>query len=76
MCQAKVYVGNQEVAHEVIWLEPVAEGVRYATFFGGLHLVKGHLQRIDFLTHRVLLEPLEEENGRDHEAAHAVAALD
>lgn len=76
MCQAKVYLGNQEVAHEVIWLEPVAEGVRYATFFGGLHLVKGRLQRIDFLTHRVSLEPLEADHERDHEAAHAVAALD
>ena len=33
MCQAKVYLGDQEVAHDVIWLEPVAEGVRYAMFF-------------------------------------------
>lgn len=76
MCQAKVYLGDQEVAHDVIWLEPVPEGVRYAMFFGGLHLVKGRLKRIDFITHRVLLEPLEEDHGRNREAAHAAAALD
>ena len=76
MCQAKVYLGNQEVARDVVWLEPIAEGVRFETFFGGLHLVKGHLQRIDFLTHRVSLELLEEDHGRDREASGAAAALD
>jgi predicted RNA-binding protein len=76
MCQAKVYLGNQEVAHDVVWLEPIAEGVRFETFFGGLQLVKGRVQRVDFLTHRVSLEPLEEDHGRDHEAAHAAPTLD
>ena len=76
MCQAKVCLGDQEIDRDVIWLEPVAEGVRYAKFFGELHLVKGRLQRIDFLTHRVVLTPLEEDHGRDHEAAHAAPALD
>jgi predicted RNA-binding protein len=76
MCQAKVYLGDQEVAHDVIWLEPTSDGVRYATFFGGLQLAHGRIQRIDFLTHRVSLEPLEEDNGRDHEAADAAPTLD
>lgn len=76
MCQAKVYLGDREVAREVIWLEPVANGVRFATFFGGLQLERGRVQRIDFLTHRVVLEPLEEEHGRDQEAEGAAAALD
>ena len=76
MCQAKIYLADQEVAHDVIWLEPTTEGVRYALFFGGLHMVKGRLQRIDFITHRVTLEPLEEDHGRDREAAGAAPALD
>ncbi len=76
MCQAKIYPGDQEVACDVIWLEPVAEGVRYAMFFGGLHLVKGRLQRIDFITHRVLMQPLEEDHERNREAAGAAGALD
>ncbi len=76
MCQAKVYLGDEEVARDVIWLEPIAEGVRFATFFGGLQVAHGRVQRVDFLTHRVSLEPLEEDNGRDREVAGAAAALD
>lgn len=76
MCQAKVYLGTQEVAHDVVWLEPVEEGVRFETFFGGLQLVHGRIQRIDFLTHRVTLEAQEASHGRNHETAYAAAALD
>lgn len=76
MCQAKVYLGDQEIDRDVIWLEPVEEGVRYAKFFGELHLLKGRLQRIDFLTHRVVLAPLEEDYGRNQETADAASALD
>ena len=76
MCQAKVYLGSQEIARDVVWIEPVAEGVRFETFFGGLQLMHGRIQRIDFLTHRVVLEPVEEEHGREHETAHPAAALD
>jgi predicted RNA-binding protein len=77
MCQAKVYLGDHEVARDVIWLEPVAEGVRFATFFGGLQLAHGRIERIDFLTHRVSLKPMEEmDRGRDSEAKDTAAALD
>jgi predicted RNA-binding protein len=76
MCQAKVYLGGEEVAHDVIWLEPIAEGVRFATFFGGLQVAHGRVQRVDFLTHRVELESLEEDDGRDRKAEGAAAALD
>lgn len=77
MCQAKVYLGDHEVARDVIWLEPIAEGVRFATFLGGLQVANGRVQRIDFLTHRVMLAPLEEKgHGRDREAAGIAATLD
>jgi predicted RNA-binding protein len=76
MCQAKVYESNEEVARDVVWLEPTAEGVRFETFFGGLHLVKGRLQRIDFMTHRVLLEPLGEEVAPAQAIAEGAVALD
>ena len=66
MCQATVYVGDQEVAREVIWLEPAENGVRLATFFEEPGVVPCRVRHIDFLKHRVLLEPVEEgENGRD-----------
>jgi predicted RNA-binding protein len=48
MCQAQVYLGGREIAHDVVWLEPAAEGVRFETFIGGLQLVHGRIQRIDF----------------------------
>lgn len=76
MCQATVYLGDREVAREVIWLEPTDDGARFATFFEGPTVVHGRIQRIDFLKHRVLLEPLEEDNERDREAEGAAAALD
>lgn len=76
MCQAKVYLGNQEVARDVVWLEPVPDGVRIETFFGGLQILHGRIQRVDFLTHRVSLEPLEEEPSGTRKVVHPAAALD
>jgi len=65
MCQATVYLGDQEVAREVIGLELAEGGVRLATFFEEPQVVPGRIQHIDFLKHRVQLEPLEEgEHGR------------
>ena len=66
MCQATVYLGDQEVVQEVIGLDPVKGGVRLATFFEEPRVVPGRIRHIDFLKHRVLLEPIEEgENERD-----------
>jgi predicted RNA-binding protein len=62
MCQATVFMKDQEIAREVIWLEPAENGVRLATFFEEPQIVCGRVCHIDFLKHRVLLEPLEEED--------------
>jgi len=59
MCQAIVYLGDKEIAREVTWLEPAEEGVRLATFFEEPRVVPGRIRHIDFLKHRVVLEPLE-----------------
>ncbi|HHN94293.1 MAG TPA: CooT family nickel-binding protein [Anaerolineae bacterium] len=61
MCQATVYLGEKKVAEEVTGLEPVEDGVRIAAFFEEPRLVPGRILRIDFLKHRVWLEPLGEE---------------
>lgn len=65
MCQAKVYLGDQEIARDVVWLEPTPEGVNLATFFEDPRFVSGRIQRIDFLKHNVILKPLAEDHGRD-----------
>ena len=64
MCQATVYLGEQKVAQDVIWLEPIENGVRLSTFFEAPQVIRGRIHHIDFLKHRVVLEPTEEkENG-------------
>jgi predicted RNA-binding protein len=61
MCQATVYLGEEEVAREVIGLELMDEGVRLTTFFEEPRIVPGRVRTIDFLRHRVQLQPLEGE---------------
>lgn len=60
MCQATVYLGDQVMAKEVTGLEPLEEGVRLTAFFEDPKIVPGRIRYIDFLKHRVLLEPLNE----------------
>ncbi|MFO7742940.1 MAG: CooT family nickel-binding protein [Anaerolineae bacterium] len=61
MCQATVYLGEEEVAREITGLQLTEEGVRLTSFFEEPKVVSGRLMHIDFLKHRVQLEPLEEE---------------
>jgi predicted RNA-binding protein len=61
MCQATVYLGDEEVAREVTGLEPTDEGVRLSAFFEEPKVVPGRIRYIDFLKHRVQLQPLEDE---------------
>lgn len=61
MCQATVYLGEEEIAREVTGLEVSDEGVRLTSFFEEPQMVPGRVRHIDFLKHRVQLEPLEEE---------------
>lgn len=64
MCQATIYLKQdgqeKEIMRDVILLEPAENGVRLAAFFEEPRLVRGRVRHIDFLKHRVLLEPLEE----------------
>ncbi len=61
MCQATVYLGDEEVAREVTGLRLTEEGVRLTSFFEEPKVVRGRVLHIDFLKHRVQLEPLGEE---------------
>lgn len=55
MCQATVYLDDEQIMTDVIWLEPTKDGVLLRTFFGEPKEVKGSLKGIDLLKHRVLL---------------------
>ena len=61
MCQATVFLGDEEVAREVTGLEPIDEGVRLTTFFEAPQVVPARVLYVDFLKHRVQLQPVEEE---------------
>lgn len=55
MCQATVYLDDEKVMEDVIWLELVEDGIRARTFFEEPQIIKGVLMGIDLLKHRVLL---------------------
>jgi predicted RNA-binding protein len=59
MCQATVYLDGEKIVEDVIWLEPTEDGVLLRTFFEGPKEVKGRLEGIDLLKHRVLLTSTE-----------------
>lgn len=61
MCQATVYLGEDEVAREVTGLTPVEGGVRLTSFFEEPQVVPARIVHVDLLKHRVQLEPLETE---------------
>ncbi len=60
MCQAVVYLAEQEIMRDVLRVEVMPEGVRLTTFFEPPRLVRAAIREIDLLKHRVLLEPLAE----------------
>jgi predicted RNA-binding protein len=65
MCQAVVYLAEQEIMRDVLRVEVLLEGVRLTTFFEPPRLVPATIREIDLLKHRVLLEPLAEKERQD-----------
>jgi predicted RNA-binding protein len=54
-------LGDEEIAREVTGMQLTEEGVRLTSFFEEPKVVPGRVLHVDFLKHRVQLEPLEEE---------------
>lgn len=65
MCQAVVYLDEQEIMRDVLRVEVLPEGVRLTTFFEPPHLVRATIREIDLLKHRVWLEPLAGKERQD-----------
>jgi predicted RNA-binding protein len=55
MCQATIYLNDEKVMEDVIWLEPTDDGILVRTFFDEPQIIEGVLKGIDLLKHRVLL---------------------
>ena len=66
MCEAKVYIakdGNEErVMEDVILVQPEGDAYLLVNLLGEQKLVKGHIEKIDFLKHTVHLGQLIEVN--------------
>jgi predicted RNA-binding protein len=56
MCQATVYLDNEEIMRDVLRVECLPEGVRLTTFFEPPRVVPAVIREIDLLKHRVMLE--------------------
>jgi predicted RNA-binding protein len=56
-----VYLDDEPVMQDVIWLEPTEGGFAMRTFFEEPKTVKGKLKGIDLLKHRVLLTSEEQD---------------
>jgi len=61
MCQAVVYLNDREIMRDVVRVEPLPEGVRLTVFFEPPQVVPAVIREIDLLKHRIILEPLAEE---------------
>jgi predicted RNA-binding protein len=57
MCQAVVYLSDEEIMREVVRVEPLPDGVRLTTFFEPPRIAPAVIREIDLLKHRVMLEP-------------------
>ena len=62
MCQAVVYLNEEEIMRDVVRVEPLPEGVRLTAFFEPPRVVPAVIREIDMLKHRVVLGPLPEKN--------------
>ena len=60
MCQATVYLNDEEIMHDVLKVELVPQGVRLSKLFEPPRVVHAVLREIDLIKHRVMLEPLPE----------------
>lgn len=58
MCQATVYLNDQEILRDVVRVEPLPEGVRLTVFLEPPQVVAATIREIDLLKHRIFLEPL------------------
>ncbi len=61
MCESKVFLatseGEQLVLEDVTSISPEGDGYRLVTLFGERRHVRGEIQEIDLLHHRVVLRP-------------------
>jgi predicted RNA-binding protein len=65
MCEAKVYVGDdgeaRKIMEDVVLIQPEGDAFLLVSLLGEQKLVRGRIERIDFLRHTVHLAGGEEQ---------------
>lgn len=65
MCQTTVYLDEEKIMEDVIWVKPVAGGIEIHTFFDEPVFIQGVITGIDLLKHRILLVS----SGKTHQSS-------
>lgn len=78
MCQATVYLDDQEIMSDVMLVEPLPEGIRLIALFEPVQIVPAEIRQIDLIKHRIFLVSLkgDEVHERTTEAEGDDSALD
>lgn len=59
MCQATVYLLNDEIMADVMKVEIIPEGVRLTSMFEPVRVVAAAVREIDLIKHLVILQPID-----------------
>ncbi len=61
MCQSTLFLKKddkeQEIMRDVIWVEPIDDGVKVQALFDTPQEIKADISYIDLLKHRIILTP-------------------
>lgn len=61
MCQATVYLDDKEIMKDVMYVEPLPEGIRLVALFEPVQIIPASIQQIDLLKHKIFLVSLKGE---------------
>jgi predicted RNA-binding protein len=60
MCQATVYLNDEEIMQDVLKIEILPQGVRLIKLFEAPRVLPAAIREIDLIKHRVILQALPE----------------
>jgi predicted RNA-binding protein len=77
MCQATVYLDEKEIMRDVMFVEPLPEGIRLIALFEPVQIIPAAIRQIDLIKHKIFLVSLkgEENHGRTSKAEGADSTL-
>ncbi len=68
MCQATVFLLDEQIMADVMSVEIVPEGVRLMSMFEPTRTVAAVVREVDLMKHEVILEPLASQASQSEEA--------